>query len=274
MRSFFAFTVFAAVLIGFLTSHATSQDSPRSRETPSDSNTTGSRSRRSENVARDSPAYETRQLTDWATNLEAEARHPVLRDAPAYGGPDRPTPPRRANADWTDRPVSHPYSPVPIDAAQRAQAFPPVPPRAPQFGRPAAANSDPVTKVVDAIINADSDEVRTDKLEELKAVLENRFDSSLEAQEAELEALETRVQKLRDAVETRRKNRERIISNFLDGISLQAEGLTIPGINQRPMPGLRDPRTFQGRPMRYRNVPPGAPAAIPPVRQPRNQQVR
>lgn len=249
MKSFFAFAVFAAVLIiGFWTSHATSQDPPRTRENSvlDNSNPTYSRSRRSVNVARDSPTY---------------------------GGTDRPTSARRDNTPWGN-PQSYP-APVPIDATQPAQAFLPVPPRAPQFGQPSAAN-DPVTKVVDSIMNADSDEVRRDKLEELKEALESRFDSSLEAQEAELEALEARVKKLRDAVETRRKNRERIISNYLDGISLQAEGLTIPGINQRPMPAPRDPQTFQGRPTRYRyrNDPLGAPATPPEMRQPRAQQAR
>lgn len=89
------------------------------------------------------------------------------------------------------------------------------------------------------IVNADAKDVRESKLAELKKELEERFDSGLAVQESELEQLEKRVKKLRDAVETRKKNRDRIIGNFIDGVVLQAEGLTIPGVQA---PYLQNPQ--------------------------------
>ena len=96
----------------------------------------------------------------------------------------------------------------------------------------------------EAIAAAD-EEVREEKLTELKDQLQESFDQSIETQASELEKLEARVAKLKTAFEKRKTNRDRIIQNYVDRIRLQAEGLTIPGADVlRLTPTQTRPQTW------------------------------
>ncbi len=126
----------------------------------------------------------------------------------------------------------------------------------------ATPSNDPTQRLAADILNADDEDTRKEKLAELKEELEGRFDSGLEVQENELKQLEDRVAKLREAVDTRKENRDRIIENYLDSIRLQAEGLTIPGVNGLPgraAAGFGTARSFQ------RQMPPVATIPNPPT---------
>lgn len=105
-------------------------------------------------------------------------------------------------------------------------------------------------------IRETSDEVRRKELgNELRSLLESMFDRDLERRDEELQDLETRVQNLRDAVERRRTNRDRIINVQVDSVLLDAQGLSffdeidlraaLPRVQNTP---LTAPNTFPQEP--------------------------
>lgn len=61
---------------------------------------------------------------------------------------------------------------------------------------------------------------------DLRKLLEDLFDADLARRDNELKELEARVKKLRDGVERRRTNRDRIINVQVDSVMLDAEGLS------------------------------------------------
>ncbi|MCA9150865.1 MAG: hypothetical protein KDA92_16250 [Planctomycetales bacterium] len=68
--------------------------------------------------------------------------------------------------------------------------------------------------------------------EELKGVLSEIFDEDMKQREASLAELEQRVAKLRESLDGRKENRDRIIGLQLDSVLLEAAGLSFPGAPQ------------------------------------------
>lgn len=83
----------------------------------------------------------------------------------------------------------------------------------------------------DKIRQTEDPREREDLGKDLKSVLEQIFDKDLAKRDENLAKLEERVQTLRDAIDRRRANRDRIITVQLDSVMLNAEGLTFPGAN-------------------------------------------
>ena len=69
--------------------------------------------------------------------------------------------------------------------------------------------------------DAEKDKTKT----RLREVLEKQFDSRQRRQEAEIEALEAQVKKLKELVQKRQENRREIVSKRLDQILRDAQGL-------------------------------------------------
>lgn len=78
------------------------------------------------------------------------------------------------------------------------------------------------------LFRTEDEEQREELLTELQTLLEKSFDQGMRAQGDELAKLEERVAALKKAFERRKTNRDRVISNYVDSVRLQAEGLTIP----------------------------------------------
>ena len=83
--------------------------------------------------------------------------------------------------------------------------------------------------------------------EELKGVLSEIFDEDIKQREASLAELEQRVAKLRESLDGRKTNRDRIIGLQLDSVLLEAEGLSFPGTppHGQELGGWRNERAGQ-----------------------------
>ena len=80
---------------------------------------------------------------------------------------------------------------------------------------------------------AKSDSDRDQLKDKLGAVLEKQFDLRQQRHEGEIEALEARVERLKDLVQKRRENRREIVARRLDQILRDAQGLGWEGILDR-----------------------------------------
>ncbi|MEM7315612.1 MAG: DUF1559 domain-containing protein [Planctomycetota bacterium] len=104
-----------------------------------------------------------------------------------------------------------------------------------QQGNIQAFTPSPFARLSNEALKTADEKQREAKLAELEKVLEQSFDEVVNRQRQQLVQLEKQVAKIRATLEHREKNRERLIKNYVDRIRLQAEGLTIPAINQ-PLP--------------------------------------
>ncbi len=78
---------------------------------------------------------------------------------------------------------------------------------------------------------------REAKLAEIQKIVEESFDQQSSKHGDYLKQLDAKVAKLKKAYERRQKNRDRLIQNYIDGLRLQAEGLTIPAVHGERLPG-------------------------------------
>ena len=80
------------------------------------------------------------------------------------------------------------------------------------------------------VLEAKDETTRKQRGAELQKFLESVFDEDLARRENELSKLEARLKKLRDSVESRKTNRDRIIGVRMDSLMLDAQGLGLPGL--------------------------------------------
>ena len=80
------------------------------------------------------------------------------------------------------------------------------------------------------VLEAKDETTRKQRGAELQKFLEGVFDEDLARREKELSKLEARLKKLRDSVESRKTNRDRIIGVRMDSLMLDAQGLGLPGL--------------------------------------------
>lgn len=88
-----------------------------------------------------------------------------------------------------------------------------------------------VNRLRQQVRNEKDEKKRTDLGETLRTKLGEIFDEDLTKRDDSLKKLEARVAKLREAVEKRRKNRDRVITLQVDSVMLAAEGLAFPGLD-------------------------------------------
>ena len=80
------------------------------------------------------------------------------------------------------------------------------------------------------VLEAKDEKTRKQRGSDLQKFLESVFDEDLARREKELSKLEARLKKLRDSVESRKTNRDRIIGVRMDSLMLDAQGLGLPGL--------------------------------------------
>ncbi len=95
------------------------------------------------------------------------------------------------------------------------------------------------------VLEAKDEKTRKQRGEELQKFLEGVFDEDLARRENELSKLEARLKKLRESVETRKTNRDRIIGVRMDALMLDAQGLGLPGLAAPSFGGAGTQPMFQ-----------------------------
>jgi hypothetical protein len=108
-------------------------------------------------------------------------------------------------------------------------------------------------RAVEKLKTAKNDAEKTSATNEISQVLEKWFKRDLERRENQISEIETRVKKLRDQIDKRKKAREEIINLRLKTIINEADGLGFPGAFEQGSEG--DP--FSG-PHHRTAVPPQA----------------
>ena len=116
-------------------------------------------------------------------------------------------------------------------------------------------------------IQQSDEKKREELLTKLQSHLEQTFDESISTQGEELKKLEERVAKLKAAFARRKANRDRVIENYVDRVRLQAEGLTIPGLQSSHLP-VRQPTFFTPATRNTIHQEPFLPAGITPSQRP------
>jgi hypothetical protein len=119
--------------------------------------------------------------------------------------------------------------------------------RQPRFGGPLMSEDEiqehqALEQAVGSLKSAKSDAEKTNATNEISKILEKWFKRDLERRERQVAEIETRVKKLQDQIEKRKKAKDEIITLQLKTMVNEAEGLGFPGqfdaeseINRSPM---------------------------------------
>ena len=86
-----------------------------------------------------------------------------------------------------------------------------------------------LSQAVDKFKSAKNDAEKTSATNEISQVLEKWFKRDLERRENQISEIETRVKKLRDQIDKRKKAKDEIINLRLKTIINEANGLGFPG---------------------------------------------
>ena len=105
------------------------------------------------------------------------------------------------------------------------------------------------------ILGSKDDVARKTLGQELNGLLGDIFDEDLHQRDNQLKELEARVKELRDAIEKRRTNRDRIIGLEVEMVMLRAEGLSFPHYIEPPATG-----PFGWVEWKSESIPPTSPA--------------